>query len=498
MALDPRFMKAFGQAMGDTIAANIADAITKGSGRLINLSAWASQLRSDASNAINSAAQATVTATTAQTSAATAVTTVRTVQQSIVTLASRNNAPSNVPAWESPSPFLDVSFPWFMLLASSVHHHADSYYVTGGNGSNANLHGSVGSVVSDSNYVTATAGTLVLAAVRLRSDRIINEVTFICGTPPPHVYVGLFQVSADTGAAALIYDFGDQFAAIPGGGIVELMTSMDLSGTAGDLFYVGILPIGGDLPLGAVLETLPTFDVSSTMLPKHITSQVGSLSSTPATIAASPANWPGEVWVGVGQTTGSSYDADARYSYDDDFERGNGALGSSWIQYGSACTISSGVVLFYGSTDGRSAYQYLNPLNTDNQKISVVVGGTRSSQYLAIFMKVQTNFLSAAVCYFNNGTLTIGYATGYNFNQYVVGASDNTSNPPKPGDQVDFWNVGTTYYANWPGAAQPLTWTDAAGHIQSGASCRKAGFSLSRQTFTNSAGIASFHVEDTP
>jgi hypothetical protein len=62
--LDPRFIKAFGVALQDTILANVGDAVTSFTGGFVNLHDWATSLRTDATNALTNAAGAQSTADT--------------------------------------------------------------------------------------------------------------------------------------------------------------------------------------------------------------------------------------------------------------------------------------------------------------------------------------------------------------------------------------------------------------------------------------------------
>lgn len=182
--------------------------------------------------------------------------TVQQVQFGLITLADLASTRRRVPFWVSPNPFEYVSFPRFKLQRD------DGTKPT----------------------FTIPAGTLALTAVSIEEATTNNQVRFIAGggTPPTHVYCGLWKVDQTTGTMNLVYNFGDVRGDIDTGSLtyeVALEMTSDMLIDAGEIMAVGILPVGGPFAVGAITrqQIVPT----PILYPQASTELLAGLSALP-------------------------------------------------------------------------------------------------------------------------------------------------------------------------------------------------------------------------
>lgn len=163
----------------------------------------------------------------------------RQVQFGLITLGDLNAAPKNAPFWVSPNPFEDVSFPRSQLQAVP----------------------SAGT--STRPLFTIPAGTLALGAVRVGTDVanstgiVRNTVRFIAGgdTPGGALLCGLYKIDPTTGTTTLVYDFGDVSDEVDTGAKLyecSLEMTADITAEAGELFQIGLLPIGASFTVAGI------------------------------------------------------------------------------------------------------------------------------------------------------------------------------------------------------------------------------------------------------
>lgn len=183
---------------------------------------------------------------------------VQQVKFGLITLADLASTRRRVPFWVSPNPFEYVSFPRALLGRED--------------GTKA--------------VYTIPAGTLALTAVSIEEDTINNQVRFIAGggTPPTHVYCGLWKVDQASGDMTLVYDFGDVRGDIDTGSLtyeVALEMATDMLLDAGEIMAVGILPVGGSFSVAAIprQQSVPT----PTLYPQASTELLSGLTTLPAT-----------------------------------------------------------------------------------------------------------------------------------------------------------------------------------------------------------------------
>lgn len=184
---------------------------------------------------------------------------VQQVQFGLITLADLASTRRRVPFWVSPNPFEYVSFPRSLLNRD------DGAKPT----------------------FTIPAGTLALSAVSIDEATTNNQVRFIAGggTPPTHVYCGLWKVDQTNGDMHLVYDFGDVRGDIDTGALtyeVALEMTSDMLLDAGEIMTVGILPVGGSFAVGAIprQQIVPT----PILYPQASTELKSGLSALPSTI----------------------------------------------------------------------------------------------------------------------------------------------------------------------------------------------------------------------
>lgn len=220
----------------------------------------------------------------------------RRVQFGLITLGDLSGAPKNVPFWVSPNPFEDVSFPRSQLQAVPTYTLAGSTVVAG---------------TPTRPLYTIPAGTLALGAVRVGTDVassagvVRNTVRFIAGgdTPGGALLCGLYKLDPTTGTTTLVYDFGDVSDEVDTGAKLyecSLEMTADITAEAGELFQIGLLPIGASFTVAGIprSEIVP----DPVIYPQAATELVSGLSSLPSSVTDASMNHTAKhrIWVSLG------------------------------------------------------------------------------------------------------------------------------------------------------------------------------------------------------
>lgn len=293
-----------------------------------------------------------------------------TASESTITLASLSSQPKNRPWFESPSPFEEVSVPR-VLLGPRLDPGTLTY------------------VVPD---VTLVDGTGHFIPVRMRDDGIVNEVGLLVlgdDPPPTALYLQLLLVDQASGEHTLIYDFGDIKGDIDTGAesLYEQrwQTDSDILVQAGEVYSVGILPVGGDFRVAGVMreQILTAF----TLYPQSSTETLAGLSSLPSTVDEADFNhtFGYRVYVSVGQAFVDLPEDETLLTLTETFNVPNTSSWSSpaWARFFSTHAtlyVDSGKVLT-GTVDvplGDANYWgsalATTKLNTDNQSVELTIG----------------------------------------------------------------------------------------------------------------------------
>lgn len=238
----------------------------------------------------------------------------RRVQFGMITLGDLSAASKNVPFWVSSNPFEDVSFPRSQLQAVPV------YTITGttaeADGSTTLHSHGVGSLALSKGtplrpLYTIPAGTLALGAVRVGTDVadsmgvVRNTVRFIAGgdTPGGALLCGLYKIDPTTGTTTLVYDFGDVSNEVDTGSKLyecSLEMTADITAEAGELFQIGLLPIGASFTVAGIprSEIVP----DPVIYPQAATELVSGQSSLPSSVtdASMTHTATHRIWVSLG------------------------------------------------------------------------------------------------------------------------------------------------------------------------------------------------------
>lgn len=211
----------------------------------------------------------------------------RRVQFGLITLGDLSAAPKNAPFWVSPNPFEDVSFPRSQLQAIPA----------------------AGTPLRP--LYTIPAGTLALGAVRVGTDVadstgvVRNAVRFIAGgdTPGGALLCGLYKLDPTTGTTTLMYDFGDVSDEVDTGAKLyecSLEMTADITAEAGELFQIGLLPIGASFTVAGIprSEIVP----DPVIYPQAATELVSGQSSLPSSVtdASMDHSATHRIWVSLG------------------------------------------------------------------------------------------------------------------------------------------------------------------------------------------------------
>lgn len=238
----------------------------------------------------------------------------RQVQFGLITLGDLSAASKNAPFWVSPNPFEDVSFPRSQLQAVPTYTLTGST-ASGGAGDAAHTHG-VGTLTVVAGtptrpLYTIPAGTLALGAVRVGTDVadstgvVRNTVRFIAGgdTPSGALLCGLYKIDPTTGTTTLVYDFGDVSDEVDTGPKLyecSLEMTADITAEAGELFQIGLLPIGASFTVAGIprSEIVP----DPVIYPQAATELVSGQSSLPSSVtdASMTHTATHRIWVSLG------------------------------------------------------------------------------------------------------------------------------------------------------------------------------------------------------
>ncbi|BDY33150.1 hypothetical protein [Mycolicibacterium mageritense] len=444
------------------------------------------------------------TAADVQTAAESISQAVLVAQDSVITLANIANAPKNVPYWVSPNPFEDVSFPRSQVQPVL---YVNTPTGTGGSGDTAHSHS-----ISRGNYTAATIadGAFTLIAIRTTQDRIYNSVGFITNgdVPPATVLMGLYRIDPATGLATLEYNFGNVSTVMPsGGGLADFRanTAYDIIAAEGDLWGVGVLPIGGTLAIAYCQKN--TIANVSGIFPSFASSQAPGSSSLPASIAdASLADTTFRFWAGVGQAVPedtspitlvetfnvANTDTWTSPSWNQFINKTNADLGTAYQVY---LGINSGRIYVDSRTITLSmnifaTAMHRRALNTFNQASEITIGsgwdtGTYDKTTTRAYVRCRSNAAGGVAMHLdNNGTnatrLRIATVAGPNeigtVRATVTGLAANVGD--KFRIECTDGNVYTCYRNDVaiPGA----TWTDSTNIVPQAKAYKSVGCGVGR------------------
>jgi len=471
---------------------------------------------SDIVNQIADGLNATLdTANTAHSTATTAQATATTAQTGVATVTTTVNAPKPGAASVSANIYEDVSFHRAQLVPVQVASATVSSASTGSALISPHTHsvtaapGTTGGTALSHTHsipavtvnstttnpiMTPTLGTLYLMQINASKDRPYSSAGFITSgsATMTHCYVGIYTIDS-SGNATKVYDFGDIKGSLLSGDTDQrFTTTTDILSQAGNQLYVGLLQTGGTAqPLGAIPRWVVT--PPSGVFPVAPTGYVTGQTSLPSTITVGSIgnDLPYWVWASLGQPS-SVYDASARYSYSDSYQRSDGSgYGSNWHLTGNDQGVASGQAAIRGGSDGARGALYINALNTDDQSATIILGAALTSQSSSIFLRSPSDFSGFAECWIDSGGVHIGNST-------AVGSSTSratsSANLPSTGDSLAFQAVGNVYTATW--RDQTLNWTDSGALITTGSARRYVGFGLERSFFVNSVPIESWAAQD--
>ncbi|MCG7610332.1 hypothetical protein [Mycobacterium sp. CnD-18-1] len=330
------------------------------------------------------------TATDVQTAAESISTAIVVAQDSAITLANLANAPKNVPFWVSPNPFEDVSFPRSQIVPRPSYIFPANTGSASGAGSHFHPLSSPTPASSDQ-VQNIASGRLLLTAIRTTQNRVYNQVGFVTDgdTPPATVYVGLFRIDPLTGDYSMEYDFGNVSSQIAtGSGLVDqrFTTDRDIASSEGDLWAVGVLPIGGALGTAQLYSSVLNL---SGVYPSRATGVLTGQSSLPVSVTDAELIGGGyRMWACLGQLL--PQEEVTSVAVTDTFNVGNTTQwsSSSWYVTGSG---PYNLQVRVGVTDGslrmvryetlpspadmhRRVGIYKTPLGTNSQAAEITVG----------------------------------------------------------------------------------------------------------------------------
>lgn len=419
---------------------------------------------------------------------------------STITVANRADKAKNRPWWESASPFEEVSVPRVLLQPRP----------------NAGL------TAFEKPAVTLADGTLYLIPARMRDNQVINEVGILSlgdDPPPTALYLGLFTVDPITGEQTLVYDFGDVKGDIDTGAEMlyeqRFQTTYDILGPAGDVYSLGILPIGDSFRVAGVQrEQIIT---SFTLYPQSSTEVVTSQTSMPASVddADMDHTFDYRVYASIGQTFTAAPEDETLLTLLETFPVSNTSNWSSpsWLKFlsfNAKFYVDTGDIRG-GTTGGatgtanfRASALATTKLNTDDQSVELTIGDNtwNSNAYGNITMRGYVRCKAdgttgVAMHVDSNGTAAgaarVRIANVTDMVSLGTVQATVTGLTAVEGDRFRLEAVGDTYQVYQNDDAIPgASWTDTGAAVAPvGKTWRYVGFgSGERTTLGNFFGIA--------
>lgn len=489
---------AFLSAMFNNFLADLCDAITGVTNGFIGLQSWSKALRERADEAMKKAIGAEGKADTAQNTATEAQTTAQKAKANFVTLQGETRLVAAVPYWMSPNPYEDVSFPRAMLTPWTSTSGTTDY--------GADLHYHNVTMKVDQPEYTPPSGRLLLIPVTALQDRPYSTLGFVSRAAGMNAfYAGFYRLIDGQLKRVLMFPKTDQRGNLrtgsqmldqrliaqnpdPEGGNADTLV------TIGENCYVALLQVGGTMAaLGATKA--PAITPPPGTFPPAATVYIDGQTGLPETIEPSAVKgdlgW--QVWACLGQPS-VQYDPNALYMFDENFNRSPGTgYGPGWLTRGGDQGCDGYAASVRGGTDGFRAALYTKPLNTNDQKVTIVAGSEPTAYESSVFLRCRSDFTSSAVVWWNSSGVFLGNSTG-------VGAGVKRASSEwklRPGHVLEVVAIGDTYrvFAN----GVPLcTWKDTDNQIVPiGSSARYCGFGLRRGFYaTNSATIDNWTAED--
>lgn len=429
---------------------------------------------------------------------------IQVAQESAITLANLANAPRTVPFWVSPNPFEDVAFPRADLereftassptgdpsgsaLGATWNSSAASNY-------NSHTHSFTAGLVDPT--ISIGAGTLALITVRTIQDRIYNTIGFVTNgaSPPATVYAGLYTVDAVTGTMSLFYDFGNISASIAVGvGLTDtrVNTTSDIIATAGDLWAVGLLPIGAAMTVASIRKA--TINTVSGVYPRFATATLGSQTVLPSSVSdASQADATERLWACVGQAIAPDTSpitlvetfnvADTSAWSPASWNKFNGSNTSVGINSGRAYEANPTAFV---SVNYMSSRLHKTQLHTDDHAAEITIGsGWDSGHYGEVtdraYVRMRANGTTGVCMHvdFDGSNARVRIATVTNMTSIgTVRATSSGALPAVVGDRFRIEAAGNVFtcYRN-DAVIASATWTDSGAVTSTGSNFRSVGF----------------------
>ncbi|AVP71348.1 hypothetical protein [Prescottella equi] len=490
---------AFLSAMFNNFLADLCDAITGATNGFIGLQSWSKALRERADAAMQQAIGADGKAQTAQNTAKEAVTTAATARANFVTLQSETRLVAAVPYWMSPNPYEDVSFPRANLIPTT----ATTGKTDSGTGGDFHDH-KVTMDIAQPEY-TPPSGRLLLVPVTALQDRPYSTLGFVSRAAGMNAfYAGFYRLIDGQLRRVQMFPKTDQRGNLrtgsqmfdqrlvaqnpdPEGGNADTLVN------TGENCYVALLQVGGTMAaLGATKApaiTPPpgTFPPAATV---YIDGQTGLPETIDPNAVKGDLGW--QVWACLGQPS-VQYDPSALFVYDENFNRSTGSgFGPGWLTRGADQGTNGFAAVVRGNSDGYRGAIYTKPLNTDQQKVTVVPGSDPTNVGTSVLLRARSDFSSFAYANWWDGGVEIGSARGL---------GDRTSRKSsgwviRKGDVVEFIAAGERYSV-LVNSQEVCFWVDTGNAaVPIGTAARYAGFSLRRSFFVNSASIDNWTGQD--
>ncbi|MBB3752623.1 hypothetical protein FHT44_005135 [Mycolicibacterium sp. BK634] len=393
---------------------------------------------------------------------------------SVATVRNRADKVKNRPWWESPSPFEEVSVPRVLLQPRL----------------------NPSTLVYDKPDVTLADGTLHLIPVRMRDSQVINEVGLLVlgdDPPPTALYLGLFTVDPVTGAHALIHDFGDVKGDIDTGPEMlyeqRFQTGVDILGPAGDVFSVGILPIGDSFRVAGVMRD--QIITAFTLYPQSSTEVVTGQSSMPTDVddADMDHTFGYRVYVSVGQTFTDAPEDETLLTLNETFNvpPTNSWSSPSWVRFLTASAklyVDSSGGIRAGTTGvagGDSTFWgaglATTKLNTDDQSVELTIGdntwstGAYNHVTMRGYVRCKSDGSTGACMHIDSNGTGAGLGRVRIANTTAMSGIGTvratvTGLTIASGDRFRLEAVGDTYTVYQNDVAIPgATWTDTGGAV---------------------------------
>ncbi|QUD15890.1 hypothetical protein [Nocardia phage KYD2] len=160
-----------------------------------------------------------------------------------------------------------------------------------------------------------------------------------------------------------------------------------------------------------------------------------------------------------------------------------------------AATVSSGVFVVSGTTDGIRRYVYAQSLNYDNHAVSGQIRNP-SGRVARLYMRHNPELTQGVALTVLSGSVIIDRVTGSGETFTALASQSLTVNS---GDELRLKAEGFLYTAQRRVAGvwtDLFSYNDAGGVIPVGESWRYTGLGNERQLFTNGGGWDYFHAED--